>query len=277
MIGDRERHEMGEHSLFTVEDQDGVLVVDFTGTAPEILGIKLDMFDQLRRLLADQRQNPSKAVVFTIKSGILSPEKLDEILKDHGIHPTDDRLDPRPETVRGDPEDFLREMNSAIALVNDIRSIDAFVMVALGGTLPLSLFGPALACDYRIAANDFSLVNRIPETGFAPLAGLPWFLTQMFGSVKARELLMRTDSIAPLEGLRLGLIDQLAPPNRLRQDAITEARRVAALPWGCRVGLKRAMVRTDQPLLAYLEKESVIFERSVDRMILAHKALGGTP
>lgn len=274
MKHDRNRQVDKEHPLFTSDEMDGILTVEFVGTAQEILGMKLDVFNQLRSLLANQKKNPSKAVVFTIKPGILIPENIDRILVKHGLYPVGKLHEKSADTAKNfDLADFTREMNTAKTLIQDIRSIDAFVVVALNGEMPLALFGTALSCDYRIASEDFMLVNRIPQTGFTPLAGLPWFLTRMLGRAKAWDILMHSETISACEALQLGLVNQTIHKDRLKQEAIVVAEKVAALPWGCRVGLKRAMALAENPLGEYLEGESVIFERSLEMMMSSTKAV----
>lgn len=268
-------HQAAEkHPLFTSKEQDGILTVEFVGTAQEVLGMNLNAIEQIRELLANQKENPSKAIVFTIDPGILSPENMDKILADHGLYPVGSRSEESSDTsTHFEMGDFILEMNSAKTLIQDLRAIDAFVIVALDGEMPLALFGTALACDFRIATEDFMLVNRIPQTGFTPLAGLPWFLTRILGRAKAWDVLINSETISACEALRLGLIDQTANKDRLKQDAFLIAEKVAALPWGCRVGLKRAMTHADKPLGDYLEAESGIFERTLDMMMSSTKAI----
>lgn len=268
MKQDKKRQRSEYHPLFTAEEEDGVLVVEFVGTAQEVLGMKLDAIQQMRELLANQRKNPSRAIVFTIKPGILSPANIDRILANHGLSPFGSLRETSSDaSLRFDLVDLIREMNSAKTLIHDIRSIDAFVIVAPNGEMPLALFGTALSCDYRIASEDFMLVNRIPLTGFTPLAGLPWFLTRILGRAKTRDILMNCETISACEALELGLIDRVVPKVRLKKEAIAEARKVAALPWGCRVGLKRVLTLADKSLPEYLEKESGIFEMSIEKSI----------
>jgi len=263
-----------EHPLFTMEEQDGILAVEFVGTAQEVLGMKLDAIDQIHRLIANQKEHPSKAIVFTIKSGILSPANIDKILANHGLYPFGGLQEKFAGTyLRPELADLIREMVTAITVIQNIRSMDAFVIVALDGEMPLALFGTVLACDYRIASEDFMLVNRIPQTGFTPLAGLPWFLTRILGRAKAWDILMNCETISACEAVKLGLINRIVPKDRLKQDAIAVAKKVSALPWGCRVGLKRAMTLTDKPLDEYLEAESGIFKRSLEMMMEATKAV----
>jgi enoyl-CoA hydratase/carnithine racemase len=270
----RKRPTTKEHPLFTSDEQDGILTVEFVGTAQEVLGMKLDAIHQMHELIAQQKDNPSKAIVFTIKPGILSPENIDKILANHGLYPFGSLRETSSNTSSHyDLVDLIREMNTAKTLIQDIRSIDAFVIVALSGEMPLSLFGAAMGCDYRIAPEDFLLVNRIPQTGFTPLAGLPWFLTRVLGRAKAWELLMNHETISACEAVELGLVDRVVPKDRIKQEAIAEAKRVAALPWGCRVGLKHALTLTDKPLDDYLEAESNIFERSLEMMVSSAKGV----
>lgn len=274
MKHDRKRQPVERHPLFTSEEQNGILTVEFVGTAQEILGMKLDAVHQMHRLIANQKENPSKAIVFTVKPEIISSENINKILESHGFHfPGSPHEQHSSTSSPFNTSDFIREMNTAKTLIQEIRSIDAFVIVALSGEMPLSLFGTPLACDYRIAREDFLLINHIPQTGFTPMAGLPWFLTRILGQAKARDVFMHSETISACEALQLGLVDRIVPKAQLKQDAIALAEKVAILPWGCRVGLKRALTLADKPLDEYLEMESGIFERSLEMMTASTKAV----
>jgi enoyl-CoA hydratase/carnithine racemase len=267
MKQDRNHHVVEGHPFFTSREKDGVLHVEFSGEAEDVLGIRLKAIQQLHELLSRQKKNPSKAVIFNLKSDTLSPERITKMLSDYGLNAYGAQQEsPAGVPPKARPMDLIRAMNSAQSLIQGIQTIDAFVVMVVSGEMPLALFGTALACDHRIAPEDFMLINRIPQTGFTPFGGLPWFLTRTLGRNKARDILMNHETISACKALELGLIDRIVHKERLMQEAIATAKHVASLPWGCRVGLKRALSMTDLPLGKYLEAEANVFDRSLEKM-----------
>lgn len=91
----------------------------------------------------------------------------------------------------------------------------------------------ACACDYRIAAAGD---HRI---GFSELAvGVPfpaWALEIVrfaVGSRSVRELTLMARTMPPEEGMRLGIVDDVVPADRLKDTAERAARRLARVPAG---------------------------------------------
>ncbi len=62
----------------------------------------------------------------------------------------------------------------------------------------------ALACDLRIAANDAKLTTAFSKVGLAGDYGGSYFLTQLVGAAKARELYFTADVILGEEAARAG-------------------------------------------------------------------------
>jgi 3-hydroxyacyl-CoA dehydrogenase / enoyl-CoA hydratase / 3-hydroxybutyryl-CoA epimerase len=79
---------------------------------------------------------------------------------------------------------------------------------ALGGGLEL-----ALACTYRVAAEDRSVELGLPEIqlGLCPAAGGTWRLPRQVGFRRGLELLLSGRRVRPAEARALGLIDEVVP------------------------------------------------------------------
>jgi 2-(1,2-epoxy-1,2-dihydrophenyl)acetyl-CoA isomerase len=71
---------------------------------------------------------------------------------------------------------------------------------AAGGGMSL-----ALACDMRVMASTAFMTTAFARVGFSGDYGGSYFLTQLVGSAKARELYYLSDRIPAAECLRLGL------------------------------------------------------------------------
>jgi 3-hydroxyacyl-CoA dehydrogenase/enoyl-CoA hydratase/3-hydroxybutyryl-CoA epimerase len=100
-------------------------------------------------------------------------------------------------------------------------SVAALAGFALGGGLEL-----ALACRYRMAANDATLALGFPEVrlGIHPGFGGTVRAPRRIGARAALDLMLTGRTVRAAEALKLGLVDGLAPPERLLATAVDLAR-----------------------------------------------------
>jgi enoyl-CoA hydratase/carnithine racemase len=94
--------------------------------------------------------------------------------------------------------------------------------VALGGGLEL-----ALACDLRLAAEGVEV--GLPEVGLGiiPGAGGTQRLPRLLGVARAKELILTARRVTAAEALAMGLVSAVVPPERLLEEALALAGRVA--------------------------------------------------
>jgi 2-(1,2-epoxy-1,2-dihydrophenyl)acetyl-CoA isomerase len=88
----------------------------------------------------------------------------------------------------------------------------------------------ALACDLRIMANTAVLTTAFARVGFSGDYGGTYFLTQLVGSAKARELYYLSDRVSAEEALRLGLTNWVCAPEELAPKTREIAQRLAKGP-----------------------------------------------
>jgi 2-(1,2-epoxy-1,2-dihydrophenyl)acetyl-CoA isomerase len=88
----------------------------------------------------------------------------------------------------------------------------------------------ALACDVRVAAADAKLTTAFSKVGLAGDYGGSYFLTQLVGAAKARELYFTADVILGSEAAALGIVNEAVPAEDLDAGADRWARRLANLP-----------------------------------------------
>jgi 2-(1,2-epoxy-1,2-dihydrophenyl)acetyl-CoA isomerase len=69
----------------------------------------------------------------------------------------------------------------------------------------------ALACDLRIASESAKLTTAFAKVGFSGDFGGTFFLTQMLGSAKARELYLLSPVLTATEALGLGMVTRVVP------------------------------------------------------------------
>ena len=88
----------------------------------------------------------------------------------------------------------------------------------------------ALSCDLRIASDKAVMTTAFARVGFSGDYGGTFFLSQLVGSAKARELYYLSDRIDMTEALRLGLVNYVVPTDRLEAETSKLAQRLAKGP-----------------------------------------------
>ena len=103
-------------------------------------------------------------------------------------------------------------------------------IAALPGAAAGAGLSLALACDMRIMASNAILTTAFARVGFSGDYGGTYFLTQLVGSAKARELYFLSDRVSAEEALRLGLANWVCEPEQLAAKTQEIARRLASGP-----------------------------------------------
>ncbi|MBE3552879.1 MAG: enoyl-CoA hydratase/isomerase family protein [Kyrpidia tusciae] len=149
------------------------------------------------------------------------------------------------ETIRSredlDYGDLLREGYNPI--VQAITGMDKPVVAMVQGAAAGAGASLAFACDLAIASEKASFVEAFIHIGLVPDTGSSWFLPRLAGLKKAVELALLGDRISAAEAERLGLINRVVPPERLEEEALALAERLAAMPPLAVARTKRALYR----------------------------------
>jgi 2-(1,2-epoxy-1,2-dihydrophenyl)acetyl-CoA isomerase len=88
-------------------------------------------------------------------------------------------------------------------------------IAALPGAAAGAGLALALACDLRVMSSTAILTTAFARVGFSGDYGGTYFLTQLVGTAKARELYFLSERIAADEALRLGLANWVCAPEDL--------------------------------------------------------------
>ncbi len=88
----------------------------------------------------------------------------------------------------------------------------------------------ALACDLRVMASSAIMTTAFAKVGFSGDYGGTYFMTQLVGAAKARELYFLSDRVSAEEALRLGLSNWVCPPEDLAAKTREIALRLANGP-----------------------------------------------
>ena len=103
-------------------------------------------------------------------------------------------------------------------------------LAALPGPAAGAGLSLALACDLRIMASTAILTTAFARVGFSGDYGGTYFMTQLVGAAKARELYFLSERVSAEEALRLGLVNWICAPEDLIARAREIARRLASGP-----------------------------------------------
>lgn len=104
------------------------------------------------------------------------------------------------------------------------------VVASLPGAAAGAGLALALACDLRIAAERAILLTAFANVGFSGDFGGSFFMTQLVGAAKARELYYLSERIPAREAERLGLVNRVVPDEKLAAETRELAARLARGP-----------------------------------------------
>jgi 2-(1,2-epoxy-1,2-dihydrophenyl)acetyl-CoA isomerase len=104
------------------------------------------------------------------------------------------------------------------------------VLASLPGAAAGAGLSLALAADLRIMADKAFITSAFAKVGFSGDYGGTFFLTQMVGTAKAREIYYLSDRVSADECLRLGIACQVVPAAELEAATLALARRLADGP-----------------------------------------------
>jgi 2-(1,2-epoxy-1,2-dihydrophenyl)acetyl-CoA isomerase len=88
----------------------------------------------------------------------------------------------------------------------------------------------AMACDMRIASETARFATAFARVGYSGDFGGSWFLTQLVGTAKARELYYTADILDAHAALGLGLVNRVVADADLERETRALAARLARGP-----------------------------------------------
>ncbi len=132
------------------------------------------------------------------------------------------------------------------------------VIAAVNGTCAGAGISLALACDLRVCSSAAKFATAFTAIGLTFDSGLSATLTRAVGSARASELILRAEPFTAQQALDWGLVGRLTDPDRVLDEAMTLAARLAAGPTLAYAEAKRAIQAAALPALPdVLEAEHV--------------------
>ena len=108
----------------------------------------------------------------------------------------------------------------------------------------------ALACDLRVASENSKFATAFARVGYSGDFGGSWFLTQLVGTAKARELYYTAEIVDAKTAAQLGMVNRVVPDERLEDETMSLARKLAAGPRVALRYMKRNMNAAETQTLA---------------------------
>jgi 2-(1,2-epoxy-1,2-dihydrophenyl)acetyl-CoA isomerase len=88
----------------------------------------------------------------------------------------------------------------------------------------------ALACDLRVASASCKITTAFAKVGLSGDYGGTYFLTQMLGSARARELYLTSPVLSAQDAYNLGMVTKVVPDAEVEAEAFDLARSLAQGP-----------------------------------------------
>lgn len=136
-------------------------------------------------------------------------------------------------------------------LILQIRRLEKPVIVAVNGAVAGAALGIALASDLRIASEDARFVVGFLGIGLGLDSAVSLLLPTLIGLGRATEHAFTNKPISAQDALAWGLVNRLAPPDELHQQALDWAAEIARGPVGAMGLAKRDL---NKAVLSNLEQ-----------------------
>lgn len=112
------------------------------------------------------------------------------------------------------PEQNLQDSQTMVRLFRSLYEFPKVTIAAVNGAAIAGGTGLALLCDFTLAVPDAKFGYTEVRIGFVP-AIVSTFLLRQVGEKQARDLLLTGRLFGAEEALRMGLINEIVPPERL--------------------------------------------------------------
>ncbi len=104
------------------------------------------------------------------------------------------------------------------------------VIAALPGPAAGAGLSMALACDFRVFADNAVITTAFAKVGFSGDYGGGWFLTRLVGEAKAKELYLLSDRVDAQTALELGIATRVVPAETFEKEVEAFAQQLATGP-----------------------------------------------
>ena len=162
------------------------------------------------------------------------------------------------EEFQGTMEERVQSLRGRMEISRMLHEMPKPTIAVVQGAAAGAGLSIALACDLRIASDAAKFVTAFARVGYSGDFGGSWFLTQLVGTAKARELYFMSEPVGAEEALRLGIANQVVAPDELDDTVQRYAERIASGPSVALRYMKRNLNAAESgPLSEVLDLEAL--------------------
>ena len=228
-----------------------------------LIGTDAGEMDRLFKVLRLSYYSGFNVLLILVPPDALAPENAETLWR--AIATSGEGRTVTRDAEHGHDQECCREGNAMRRFISTVLDADTFVVCVLQGNVLFPFLGCALACDYRVVADDTVFVNRCLESGLPPAGGLPWFLARLVGHGQAAQILLERESLTAEESLELGLVNRVVPRDDLEDHALAFVDQLAERSPSGLWAAKRMLAAAHCDLQAHLEQENQVLDVCLKR------------
>jgi len=141
-------------------------------------------------------------------------------------------------------------------MVSAMWLLEKPIIGAINGTAAGAGCNLAFACDLLVASEQAKFIQVFVRRGLIADAGGTYFIPRTVGLAKAKELMFFGEDISAEEALELHLVNRVVPHEKLMDEAMAMAEKLASGPTRA-IGMMKSMLNKsfDSDLLSALDRE----------------------
>lgn len=164
--------------------------------------------------------------------------------------------------LEGDPTEPFRNLTHWLhRIIVTIRLMPKPVVAAVNGTAAGAGLSLALACDLRIAAADARFKQAYTGVGLVPDGAWSLWVSLLAGLGRASEMIFLDPLLDVDRALQMGLVHRVVPPEKLHEETMELAARLAAGPTRAYALAKASLNRAMLGLLEHqleVERQAIV-------------------
>ena len=125
---------------------------------------------------------------------------------------------------------MVKTIRDGMEMSRLLREIPKPTLAVISGAAAGAGLALALACDLRFCLDTAKLTTAFVKLGLSGDSGGTYFLPQLVGTAKARELYFMADVISGQEAYEIGLVTKVASAETLEEESQAYAKHLASLP-----------------------------------------------
>jgi enoyl-CoA hydratase/carnithine racemase len=171
-------------------------------------------------------------------------------------------------TAGNDLADFRNFLASpadfpALAFVRALATFEKPMVAAVTGDAVGVGATMLFHCDLVYASPDARLRMPFVDLGLVPEAGASLLVPQRLGMARASQYLLLGETLSGEEAHRLGVVNGLAPPDRVVDKALTAAQALVAKPPEALRAARRLLRGDPAALVARIDEEAALFAKAL--------------